>query len=448
MKYRYYIYKQAVGVGFDKYDLGGYTLIREIAQNSEWGLKIERDNEFFTVIRSKFNGEITIKGDDFNALIALEETHIQYAVVIHRECAGVYAEFWKGFFSYFDFKVDLDKCYLTFQPEPWDIYARVFDELPVERNILATSDGESVLINSYQWNYEDIISRRTVVYGGAPTWDEYAFEPIVYPPGNMYYLYSRTYYTSTIPHIYYRVEEYRRDWALNDSNTVTPPGTNWVLDPQLPGPGEYSPGIWKYVRPYQNATSGTYIGYQALPEIYAGFIQDINLSPTEAINGCITLHSILDYFAGHIELSYVSNFFNDDPCPIGGTSLSLTMLTQITNIRETAELASRGMMTLRDLLTWIRDTFNAYWYIDSNGDFRIEHRKYFDFGRSYTTIAGIELDVRATYPVETLKMNRYEYIKPKLFRFEKLEFTYEYFDNWRWRSGSNHSKKSFELCLD
>jgi hypothetical protein len=106
--------------------------LRQITNNAQWDIKVDRDREWFSVIREKFDGNITVKGTDFDALIALEETHLQYAVVIHRECNHVYSEFWKGYFSYFDFKVDLDKCYLTFKPEVWDEYTPVYDQMDID----------------------------------------------------------------------------------------------------------------------------------------------------------------------------------------------------------------------------------------------------------------------------------------------------------------------------
>lgn len=146
-------------------------------------------------------------------------------------------------------------------------------------------------------------------------------------------------------------------------------------------------------------------------------------------NGCITLKSILEYFATFFNLTYVSDFFDDSPCPMGGTSLTLTMVQQISNLRDTADAATKGMMKLEDLLGWIRDTFNAYWYIDSVGDWRFEHRKYFDYGLSYTYTHVIELDLNL-YPENILHLNKYEWDKPELFRFEKLDIPYSYYIDW------------------
>jgi len=80
----------------------------------------------------------------------------------------------------------------------------------------------------------------------------------------------------------------------------------------------------------------------------------------------------------------------------------------------------------------VRDTFNAYWYIDSNGDFRIEHRRYFDLGLDYTpaVFPTIELDISIVYPDNVLHLRRYEWKKPELYHFEKLEMQFIYSVDW------------------
>lgn len=430
MKYKFLIYKQKnLAATFNKYDLAQYSFVREITQNSKWGLNIQRDREFFTVIRREFEGDITVKGADFDALIALEETYIQYAVVIERECEGVYTEFWKGFFSYFDFTVDRDRCYMTFTPAVWDAYAPIFNQMPIERNILAAGDPRSVLMDNYEYDFEEVT--RTISYSGpvpAPAWVEYS----LLPAGNKYYFYSRVAtfqgwdetYEPPEP-IYTQVDTYRRDWRLLADGVN--PGGNWVLDPQLDGPGEYSPGVFKWVRPYLDSVYTTPYVQQV-----NGYDVSYTLQTSAGVNisfaGCRTLKDVLEYFASFFNLTYVSDFFNDDPCPMGLDTLELTMLLQVSNIRDTAETARKGNMKLKDLLTQIRDTFNVYWYIDSNGDFRLEHLRYFESGLTYGFVLNIALDLTGTE--FNRKLNRYEWATPKLFRFEQLEFPYSLLPDW------------------
>lgn len=423
MKYKFYIYKQNKPViTFNKYDLDDYVLIREVTNNSQWGLKIERDKEFYTVIRREFNGQITLSGEDYNTLISFERDTEQYAVVITRECSGIWREFWKGYFSYFDYKVDMDRCYLTFEPEVWDEYSPVYDQMPIERNVLTADVGSSVFMDSFKYPVESM----TVTYSGYGIPANAIYSE--WTGGGKYYLYSQSITSEEIPDLgpyYSEIKVYKREIAYAVDDVTPPPGfaANGIPVEQI------EPNLWKWARPIGDMNFTTYIftisGNWAIYTLDMPFL-NINIELT----GCITLTSILEYFNTFTNLTYVSDFFTDSPCPMGGTSLSLTMVQQISNVRDTADPATRGMMKLKDLLTWIRDTFNAFWYIDSNGDFRIEHRKYFEWGLSYTVPAAISIDLGVVYPENLLKLRRYEWSKPSLFRFEKLEIPYSYFDDW------------------
>lgn len=432
MNYKFQIYRQAnLTASFNKYDLDEYVFVRQITQNGKWGLKIERDREFFTVIRTPFNGSVSVKGSDFDFLITLEGDTKQYALVILQECSGVWSEKWKGYFSYFDFKVDLDRCLLTFEPAIWDIYTPVFDQMDMERNILSASTGQDIMMDAFEWPSESIsYNELAISLPVVAAWQQYYVAPL--PSPNEYYLYSQeSIFLEWVPvggggyvPLYSITQVYKREYAFNNSDIVPPTGLGWVVVPD-----EVSPGVWKWVRPIGNSLYQTYSYVASGRNVY----EVLELPPTGTavlFHGCITLKSVLEYFVQFFDLTYVSDFFNDTPCPMGGLTLELTMLQQISNLRDVSDVATKGMMKLKDLLIWIRDTFNVYWYIDSNGDFRLEHRKYFDQGLSYTAyVSVIELDLNL-YPDHVRHLSRYEWSKPSLFRFEKLEIPYSYFPDW------------------
>lgn len=428
MDYKYYIYKQAPVKLFDKYDWSQYVFLREITQLTQWSLKISRDREFFTVIRREFGGAITVSGDDYNALIALERDNKQYIILIKRYCNGVWEDFWKGYFSYFDFKVDMDKCQLSFEPTVWDEYSPVFDQYSVKYNILSADSDWSFRLNKYVYDSEVVTASYIATGIVAPTWSEYTG----YAAGNCFYRYSR-YYTfiecydsggGVTTCMWILDEVYKRDVYLRTSNT--PFGT-WVLDPLLPG-GEVSPGLYKWVRPYLDSAYQTY-EHNVIGDNESYVLRTSGLDYV-LIQGCKRLSQILSFFADRCGLTYQSSFFNDSPCPMGGTSLDWTCIQQITNLRDVQETAVKGYMKLQDLLTWLRDTFNVYWYIDSAGEFRIEHRKYFDYGLSYTYTHVIELNLYTTYPDHIKMLNKYEWLKPELYRYENIEFTSSSFIDW------------------
>jgi hypothetical protein len=424
--FKFLIYKQNVLVNFNKYDLSQYSLLRQITNNAQWSIKIETDSDFLSVKRLKFNGDISVQGSDYNALIALEGSQLQYCVQIQEKRAGVWTEKWKGYFSYFDYKVDRDRCQLKFTPSPFDIYTPIYDQMDLERNVLTPDTGEDIFMNVYAWPFETSVRTYASMMVGTASYFE---NPVL--PGYKYYLYSRSaiflYYDIDNNHWWQVTDTFRRDVGYSNSDTVGPTADpDWVLDPALDPPGEYSPGVYKWVRWYLDNTCTTYQHTTFLLNEYYTLIETYD---SIGLKGCIKLKTIIEYFATFFNLSYESHLLNDSPCPMGGRTLNLTMIQQISNMAGKAQSATKGLMKLKDLLIWIRDTIEGYWYIDSLGDFRIEHRKYFDLGLSYTySVPVIEMDL-TTYE-STKNLNRYEWSKPSLVRFEKLEIPYSNFTDW------------------
>lgn len=415
MDYRFFIYKQSRLVGFDKYDFGHYALLREVDNIAQFDIGIKRDNEFFTVMREEYEGELTVKGADYTALIALENTHLQYAVLITQKCDGVYQDKFKGFFSYFDYKVDRDRCVLSFTPSVWDKYTPIYDQFPVERNALLGDSDWTMRMDSYVWPWESVVDYSISTGIDIAVWSEYT-------PGSEFYLFSRsTVYSHTDGALnFYNVADiYRRDYYLNESNTIPPtPGGNWVYLEEV------TPGVHKWIRPFLNTVFTTYSYVVSGMNVFQGL--QTGTGAITYLFGLKRLNKILEYYASFSGLDYVSDFFTDDPCPMGGTSLEWTMLQQISNLRAIGEQAVKGIIKLKDLLLWIRDTFNVYFYIDSAGDFRMEHRRYFDNGLSYSYTHVIELDLRTVLN----KMSKYQYAKPTLARFEKLDLQFSNFPDW------------------
>lgn len=78
--------------------------------------------------------------------------------------------------------------------------------------------------------------------------------------------------------------------------------------------------------------------------------------------------------------------------------------------------------TFKDWETFLRNAFNAYWYIDQNGDFRIEHRHFFDPDFAHSDFEGgidlTALDGRCL-PDFANRKNKYQYLTDLLFDQEQ-----------------------------
>jgi len=87
-------------------------------------------------------------------------------------------------------------------------------------------------------------------------------------------------------------------------------------------------------------------------------------------------------------------------------------------------------ITFNILMEFLKNFFNVYWYIDINGDFRLEHLHYFehDFANRANTLLPDDLDLTAINneytgkPLDTFK-NKWKYIENELPSQEVLEMT-------------------------
>lgn len=83
------------------------------------------------------------------------------------------------------------------------------------------------------------------------------------------------------------------------------------------------------------------------------------------------------------------------------------------------EPARRAPITFATVMNMLRDCFRCYWFIDSQGRFRIEHIKFFENGMSYdnTPVVGIDLTKRIQSrngKPWSFGRNQYQYEKPEM----------------------------------
>lgn len=91
-----------------------------------------------------------------------------------------------------------------------------------------------------------------------------------------------------------------------------------------------------------------------------------------------------------------SQFLFSGSDPIDGRDLAL-YLTPKSNITagEYQTPAQKAPITLRSVLTMLKNTFQLYWHIDDLGRLRIEHVKFYRNGQSYSTTPGVGIDLTA-----------------------------------------------------
>lgn len=169
----------------------------------------------------------------------------------------------------------------------------------------------------------------------------------------------------------------------------------------------------------------------------------------ESVNYGLQLKDILDYilknvggmncFSGNI----VSSFLYLDDYP-DGTTPAVNYITgaannwdelvfvSISHVRQafgSTEVTGADVdITFSELMGFLRDALNLYWYIDANGDFRIEHLHYFDrdFASRANTLLPDDVDLTAVTnkntgnPV-TWRKDHYSYLEEYMVSEEDLE---------------------------
>ena len=146
--------------------------------------------------------------------------------------------------------------------------------------------------------------------------------------------------------------------------------------------------------------------------------ETVNLNRSKKLNKVIDA-MIYDCFPDGFE----SIFLKDTVNPISNRDLSNLMISQKSDCMNplSSDPATKGIITLKKLLQNLCEMFQVYWAIDGNGDFRIEHKEYWDNNGSYVTANEVDIDLTVIYPVALIGTNEYTFESNIPIR-EKFEF--------------------------
>ncbi len=137
----------------------------------------------------------------------------------------------------------------------------------------------------------------------------------------------------------------------------------------------------------------------------------IKSSTTVILDRCRKLNDVISLLISPCFSSWESSFFKSTTNPVSGVDLSNILITQKSDAIDplTSDPATKGMMTFKSLMTYLKDMFQVYWAIDSQGKFRIEHKKYWDNNESYTVSNTVDIDLLSTYPQSLIGTNEYTF---------------------------------------
>lgn len=117
---------------------------------------------------------------------------------------------------------------------------------------------------------------------------------------------------------------------------------------------------------------------------------------------------------------FQSEFFKSTVNPISGKDLSNIMLSQKSDCIftkpdggseyvESTDPATKGIITFKNLMEALSSEFQVEYAIDKNGDFRIEHKSYWENNGSYFSLNSVGIDLVTIYPSGLEGTNEYTF---------------------------------------
>lgn len=419
----------------------------------------------------KFINNPKLSITDYTTLLAIENEVLRCNIIdfeITRTCdrGTTYSSYWTGSFSINDGKFNLDQCTYNVTPSILDKYSCILKNFNKEYNLLLS--GPLMTIKNYErtdlqfmyceLNYADPQPDPTslgIIFYLPPV----CFPDFPTPPGSADAAWSWLY--SDI------VDLGGGDWhgTIIIYKRVAVTVFNVAGLPDLPPPtgfGQY----WEIPGTNNGFTTQFAFEYFAPPNFVATYgadITSVNCGDTPANPFDLTGTKIIDcvngkdwYYiqagTGHIDYTQfrtlydamlyivqqtcptitglISDFFEwnpigDAPGYVAGVNyvtgsnnvVSKTAIAQKSDIINPAatQPATIGNISLKELMDNCEAIFHVFWFIDSLGNFRVEHEKYFTFTTGFNTSVG----VHAKYNV---KNNIYSYKKESMPSVEKFKF--------------------------
>ena len=226
--------------------------------------------------------------------------------------------------------------------------------------------------------------------------------------------------------------DYDCSYMITQSNRQTSTPNKWGRSPNgyyyLPpnDSDEFIPigqNYWGDIRSQWMSKNSEYEQVEELAQY------DFTLNDAYPLDACISV--LLNQFASGISFgasTTYSQFLYSGADPVGGhnNALYLTPKSNITN-GEYETPAQKAPVTLKDILSMLRDTFQCYWFIDEYNRLRIEHVKYFMKGGSYETDPSVGINLTTL----TNKRNGKNWaFGTNVYEFEKLDMPERFQFDW------------------
>lgn len=436
----------------------------------------EGANLFF---RRKLSGDLVFQGVDFDFINSIQESSARCTEIqleIQRQCSGQFQTLWTGAFSVTDVKYDLDAGTAkigTFVVN--DAYRKLLQGASKEYNILAVQARHTVAAKlDFRTNFEFRYFDDRDGIGSLPdsdTWSDFLntsnwIDGVIGQNG------TRSH--ANIAFRLVRTAAYTVNTQFPNGFVTDLSGDGWKIieDNASTRIAKYAkrPNVYNF-SPFKWETKGDWTKYNELRQISCNASFDTNRYLPVTGPGRVTssecgscwniryyvdttrcrtvvweygtftfsrnrkLLDVLYYLLQQVDPavcpaspSDLSTFFTSATNYVTGAAnklidLLIAQKTDIIGFRS-SEPATKGMLSLANLLEDLRNMFNVFWYVDATGKFKIEHRSFFSrVGLFDMRTADYERWARGT--------RQFEFDKSKMPRYERLKFSEFFGDDFQ-----------------
>lgn len=416
--------------------------------------------------RRNYNGDLSFRGSDYDYIKSRYDTGNYcdvYELLIEKRVSGVYQVDWMGFFSMTDGKFDFDRCRFKVNPITQDKYSCLLNNWETKYNILSLNK-KSIISDSLSFYFFvsyfdpsppssfdcglDLIKVKTVVYTDCSTeFGDCEAVDVSYTAG-LYANEIKLMEKETVPVGLSWVKwtegdtcdqyltAFIRDKANNydvyyrsfiSGGNALPADDDVLLIANVCQPEDCSqtsptPSDLGYSGEWYKAQSRGGLTFWLKTSYYNG--QKIDTSNLVAYKGVYVPDAIKYLLAQTCQDTFstpvlVSDFLTNSTNPVTGTAskTNFLYLVQKSDAKRpsSSNPATKGEMSLRELLESLYNTFQLWWHIDDLNNLVIIHQSEIEGN------AGINITL-SPYIETTAHKNTVDFDKSLLFRYETWSF--------------------------
>lgn len=426
------------------------------------GLKIKSEAESGQIFhRRKLTGTFLLKDADYALLYQLEKSGdrcVPLYLEIIRNCDNQVE--WTGIFSLNEVKWDLSRCEALITVRPNDKYRLVLDYYAKEYNVLLVPPTDPVKVQldfEHQFEFKNITGGTLLDEPDSDTWAVF-LEARYWIDGNL----TRKGVRENNDIIFRLVTT--RAYVNGEAPDLSGGGWKIVDTDEVQRLAKYAkaPDLYNFV-PYQYRSKSDFLRYRDLLQVECNATYDptryVKVTGANAANsdacGGTCLHYRLKvnedrcvallwefgtfHFDRNRQLLRVIKFLLNQTCPelepatpeeiseflttptnyVTGQDNQLLnlLIAQKSDILawNSSEAATKGMLSLKNLLDDLKAMLDVRWFINAAGKFQLEHISYFENTGTLDLTQG-------EYAPYLRGQAKYEYRTEEMPRFEKLTF--------------------------